>query len=170
MPGSGPYCATSRRPRMTAITERWTGGCRHELLHRTLTWNQAHLRHILHDYETHHNQHRPHRSPPPKPLPPTCRSCAVPRPKTGTRRWPDQRISPDRMTTDEVFGTHRRLLRAGRQRLTPSFTFALPGNQDCPSDGPGRTGQSVRRRAHCRRSCSTARIRRSLEPVHENPL
>ena len=28
----------------------------------------------------------------------TRRSCAVPRPKTGSHRWPDQRISPGRMT------------------------------------------------------------------------
>ena len=60
-------------PRMNAITERWIGGCRRELLDRTLTWNQAHLLRILRDYETHHNQHRPHRSlhgaAPLKPLP-----------------------------------------------------------------------------------------------------
>ncbi len=60
-------------PRMNAITERWIGGCRRELLDRTLTWNQAHLRQILRAYETHHNQHRPHRSlhgaAPLKPLP-----------------------------------------------------------------------------------------------------
>jgi putative transposase len=49
-------------PRMNAIAERWIGGCRRELLDRTLVWNQAHLRRILRDYETHHNQHRPHRS------------------------------------------------------------------------------------------------------------
>jgi hypothetical protein len=47
---------------MNAIVERWIGGCRRELLDRTLIWNQAHLRRILRDYETHHNQHRPHRS------------------------------------------------------------------------------------------------------------
>jgi putative transposase len=47
---------------MNAITERWTGGCRRELLDRTLAWNQAHLRRILREYEIHHNQHRPHRS------------------------------------------------------------------------------------------------------------
>ncbi len=62
-----------RTPRMNAIAERWIGGCRHELLDRTLIWNQAHLRRILRDYETHHNQHRPHRSlsgaAPLKPLP-----------------------------------------------------------------------------------------------------
>jgi putative transposase len=49
-------------PRMNAITERWIGGCRRELLDRTLIWNQAHLRQILRQYQTHHNQHRPHRS------------------------------------------------------------------------------------------------------------
>jgi transposase InsO family protein len=62
-----------RTPRMNAIAERWTGGCRRELLDRTLIWNQVHLRRILGQYETHHNQHRPHRSlnaaAPLKPLP-----------------------------------------------------------------------------------------------------
>jgi hypothetical protein len=47
---------------MNAIAERWTGGCRRELLDRTLAWNQAHLRRMLRGYETCHNQHRPHRS------------------------------------------------------------------------------------------------------------
>ena len=51
-----------RTPRMNAIAERWIGGCRRELLDRTLIWNQGHLRRILRQYETHHNQHRPHRS------------------------------------------------------------------------------------------------------------
>jgi putative transposase len=32
-----------RTPRMNAIAERWIGGCRRELLDRTLIWNQAHL-------------------------------------------------------------------------------------------------------------------------------
>ena len=48
-------------PRMNAITERWIGGCRRELLDRTLVWNQAHLLRTLRDYEA-HNQHRSHRS------------------------------------------------------------------------------------------------------------
>jgi putative transposase len=62
-----------RTPRMNAIAERWIGGCRRELLDRTLIWNQDHLRRILREYENHHNQHRPHRSlhaaAPLKPLP-----------------------------------------------------------------------------------------------------
>jgi len=62
-----------RTPRMNAITERWIGGCRRELLDRTLIWNQAHLHQMLRQYEAHHNQHRPHRSlhgaAPLKPLP-----------------------------------------------------------------------------------------------------
>jgi hypothetical protein len=58
---------------MNAIAGRWTGGCRRQLLDRTLTWNQSHLRQILLDDENHHNQHRPHRflhaAAPLKPLP-----------------------------------------------------------------------------------------------------
>ena len=42
-----------RTPRMNAIAERWIGGCRRELLDRTLIWNQAHLRRILREYQTH---------------------------------------------------------------------------------------------------------------------
>jgi putative transposase len=62
-----------RTPRMNATAERWIGGCRRELLDRTLIWNQDHLRRILRQYETHHNRHRPHRplnsAAPLKPLP-----------------------------------------------------------------------------------------------------
>ena len=62
-----------RTPRMNAIAERWIGGCRRELLDRTLIWNQARLRRILREYETPRNRHRPHRSldsaAPLKPLP-----------------------------------------------------------------------------------------------------
>ena len=39
---------------MNAIAERWIGGCRRELLDRTLVWNQSHLRQILREYENHH--------------------------------------------------------------------------------------------------------------------
>ncbi|MGX6606160.1 integrase core domain-containing protein [Micromonosporaceae bacterium Da 78-11] len=49
-----------RMPRMNSMMERWIQACRHELLDRTLIWNQAHLLHALREYERHHNQHRPH--------------------------------------------------------------------------------------------------------------
>jgi hypothetical protein len=67
------------------------------LLDRTLVWNQAHLRRILHEYEIHHNQHRPHRSlaaaAPLKPLPEP-----VDLDRYHVRRQADQRVPPGRMT------------------------------------------------------------------------
>ena len=42
-----------RTPRMNAIAERWIGGCRREILDRTLIWNLGHLRQILREYEIH---------------------------------------------------------------------------------------------------------------------
>jgi putative transposase len=48
-------------PRMNSVIERWIQSCRHELLDRTLIWNQAQLLRVLHEYERHYNLHRPHR-------------------------------------------------------------------------------------------------------------
>jgi putative transposase len=47
-------------PRMNSIIERWIQTCRHELLDRTLIWNQRHLLHALREYERFYNTHRPH--------------------------------------------------------------------------------------------------------------
>jgi hypothetical protein len=49
-------------PRMNSITERWVQTCRHELLDRTLIWNQRHLLRALREYEHSCNQHRPRRT------------------------------------------------------------------------------------------------------------
>jgi transposase InsO family protein len=49
-----------RIPRMNSIMERWIKTCRHELLDRTLIWNQRHLLHTLREYEQFYNAHRPH--------------------------------------------------------------------------------------------------------------
>jgi putative transposase len=90
-----------RTPRMNAIAERWIGGCRRELVDRTLMWNQAPAA-----------DPAPVRDPPQPasaaPIPPQCRAAQtatrtrrprpLPRPKTSSRRRPDQRISPGRMT------------------------------------------------------------------------
>ncbi|MFD4631998.1 integrase core domain-containing protein [Streptomyces sp. NPDC058284] len=51
-----------RIPHMNAIMERRVETCRHELLDRTLIWNERHLRHALHQFEPHHNLHRPHQA------------------------------------------------------------------------------------------------------------
>jgi putative transposase len=50
-----------RMPRMNSIMERWVQTCRHELLDRTVIWNQRHLLDALREYERHYNVHRPHR-------------------------------------------------------------------------------------------------------------
>ena len=47
-------------PRMNAVMERWVQTCRHELLDRTLIWNQRHLLHALREFEQFYNAHRPH--------------------------------------------------------------------------------------------------------------
>ncbi|MET7542616.1 integrase core domain-containing protein [Streptomyces sp. NPDC005507] len=51
-----------RMPRMNSIMERWVQTCRHELLDRTLVWNQRHLLRALREFEQHHNTHRPHQA------------------------------------------------------------------------------------------------------------
>ncbi|MFJ9084478.1 integrase core domain-containing protein [Streptomyces sp. NPDC102384] len=51
-----------RIPRMNAIMERRVQTCRHELLDRTLIWNERHLRHTLRQFESHYNLHRPHQA------------------------------------------------------------------------------------------------------------
>jgi transposase InsO family protein len=51
-----------RAPMANAYAERWVRTLRHELLDRTLIWNQRQLRSLLRDYLEHYNTHRPHRS------------------------------------------------------------------------------------------------------------
>ena len=50
-----------RAPQANAFAERWVRTLRHELLDRTLVWNERPLRTLLEEYVTHYNQHRPHR-------------------------------------------------------------------------------------------------------------
>jgi hypothetical protein len=49
-------------PRANAFAERWVRTVRHELLDRTLIWNQHQLRRLLEEFVAHHKTHRPHRS------------------------------------------------------------------------------------------------------------
>ena len=49
-------------PQANAFAERWVRTVRHELLDRTLIWNQRQLRRLLEDFVSHYNTSRPHRS------------------------------------------------------------------------------------------------------------
>ena len=51
-----------RAPKANAYAERWVRTLRHELLDRTIVWNERQLRTLLVDYIDHYNQHRPHRA------------------------------------------------------------------------------------------------------------
>ena len=49
-------------PQANAFAERWVRTVRHELLERTLIWNQRQLRQHLEEFIRHYNANRPHRS------------------------------------------------------------------------------------------------------------
>jgi putative transposase len=68
-------------PRMNSIMERWVQTCRHELLDRTLIWNQRHLLHALREFEHFYDQHRPHRT-----LADAAPLCPLPEPITDPER------------------------------------------------------------------------------------
>lgn len=51
----------SHDPETRAYAERWVRTVRHELLDRTVIWNERQLRTLLTEYVAHYNQDRPHR-------------------------------------------------------------------------------------------------------------
>lgn len=50
-----------RSPQANAFAQRWVRTLRHELLDRTIIWNEHQLSHLLVEYIDHYNMHRPHR-------------------------------------------------------------------------------------------------------------
>lgn len=50
-----------RAPQANAFAERWVRTLRHELLDRTIIWNERQLWALLVEYIDHYNHHRPHR-------------------------------------------------------------------------------------------------------------
>ena len=89
-------------PRMNPIMERWVQTCRHELLDRTLIWNQRHLLHALREFEHFYNEHRPHR---------TLRAAAPLRPLPGPI------TDPERLA-DHRHGDRHRGTAGTRERLS----------------------------------------------------
>ena len=83
-------------PRMNSVMERWVQTCRHELLDRTLIWNQRHLLYSLREYEHFYNEHRPHR---------TLRAAAPQRPLPGPITDPEQIAHLDVRRRDRLGGT-----------------------------------------------------------------
>ncbi len=85
-----------RSPQANAYAERWVRTLRHELLDRTIIWNERQLRRLLVEYIDHYNEHRPHRS---------LEQRAPERPR---RRRPD-RLRPTDPTTHHLRRTHQRV-------------------------------------------------------------
>ena len=50
-----------RSPQANAFAEQWVRTLRHEMLDRTIIWNEHQLRQLLNEYIEHYNSHRPHR-------------------------------------------------------------------------------------------------------------
>ena len=60
--GAEPSTTPPGAPRANAYSERWGRIVRHELLDRTIIWNERQLLVLLEEYVQHYNEHRPHRS------------------------------------------------------------------------------------------------------------
>ena len=60
--GAGVITIPPGAPRANAFAERWVRTVRHELLDRTLIWNQRQLHRLLEEFVSHYNTSRPHRS------------------------------------------------------------------------------------------------------------
>jgi len=60
--GATAITTPPRAPTANAYAERWVRTLRHEVLDRTIIWNERQLRALLTEYLHHYNQHRPHRS------------------------------------------------------------------------------------------------------------
>ncbi len=60
--GMSTITTPPRAPMANAYAERWIRTLRHELLDRTIIWNERQLRTLLIEYIDHYNHHRPHRS------------------------------------------------------------------------------------------------------------
>ena len=60
--GIEPITTPPRAPMANAYAERWVWTLRHELLDRTIIWNERQHCRLLGEYIDHYNGHRPHRA------------------------------------------------------------------------------------------------------------
>src|ERR1035437_8610589 len=139
---------------MNAITERWIGGCRRELLDRTLMEPAPSAADLARVRD-------PPQPAPAAPVPArrraaetatrTGRSRPVPRPTTHSRRWPDQRISPGRMIWTTFSARTAFEWTVQRARNVVVQAAEQPGRHHCPvvgrpaaDEAAGRAGSAAR--------------------------
>ena len=150
-------------PRMnTKYCERLTGTLRRELLDRTLTLNQAHLRTVLAEYQEHYNTARPHqgigqRVPDgdPGPASPQPTRHVSDTPKTGLER-PDKRIRASRLKTEK-----QQVKASIRFRAAQDHSVRCRGEDDPPEMGGNGLRGGVR---HARHEVPVSRWRSQCPP------
>jgi hypothetical protein len=86
-----------RSPQANAYAERWVRTLRHELLDRTIIWNEHQLRSLLEEYLEHYNNHRPHQDSTNEhpPTPPTSPRSAQTNQSNVTQPAPDSSTSTE---------------------------------------------------------------------------
>jgi hypothetical protein len=160
------------------VMERWIQGCRHELLDRTLIWNQAYLLHALHQHELHDNAHRPHQG---------ISNTRPPAPATRTDHQPgavedNRRGDPRTLRDVYLAGRHNCAVRPCR-RAARHVRLHTPAARSSSPPRPSmlcHVGASTSRFRHTYRSChesgsnhpdatvrgsAQARTKRSLKPM-----
>ena len=86
-----------RSPQANAYAERWVRTLRHELLDRTIIWNEHQLQQLLEEYVEHYNNHRPHQDSTNEhpPTPPTSPRSAQTNQSNVTQPAPDSSTSTE---------------------------------------------------------------------------
>ena len=135
-----------RIPRMNSIMERWVQELRHELLDRTLIWNQRHLLRALREFEDHHNRHRPHQAmDQAAPLRPVPNRSPI---RHGLPAWTyaDTTASEEASTnTDAPPDLHGLGFRQAQGSVLQRHTLVAADNSDpCSADNHGRRASTAR--------------------------